>query len=139
MSFTELIHWGVLVVAASVGGTYAWAVRGASTLDDVAAALLTTIIVLVVAIVVLAVAIAVPMAVRSRGRLSDERDDAAEAGAVPWAFSALVVGATWAVTDILTRDAPDEIRTVHILLGSILAAVCVGSVVTLARYRMGIR
>ena len=139
MSFTEIIHWGVLAIALVVGSAYAYAVQEATTLEDVQGALLLGIVVLVVSIVVFALAVAVPMAIRSKGNLSDERDDAAEAGAVPWAFSVVVIGATWAVTDILTRDAPDEIRTVNILLGSIFAAACVGSIVTLARYRLGIR
>ena len=139
MSFTEVIHWGVLAIALVVGAAYAFVAQDATTLEEVQGALLLGIVVLVVAVVVFAVAVAVPMAIRSKGNLADERDDAAEAGAVPWAFSVLVIGATWAVTDILTRDAPDEIRTVNILLGSIFAAACVGSIVTLARYRMGIR
>ena len=139
MSFTEIIHWGVLTTAVIVGTVYAWQAWGASSVDELTMPLLVSIIVMVVIAVVLAVAVAVPMAIRSDGKLADERDDAAEAGAVPWSFSVAVVGSMWAVSDILTRDLVDEVKTVNILLASVFAAVCVGSVVTLIRYRTSIR
>lgn len=139
MSFTEIIHWGVLTIAAVVGALYTWQAWGASSVDELTMPLLVSIIAMVAIAVVLTVAVAIPMAIRSNGTLADERDDAAEAGAVPWSFSVAVVGSMWAVSDILTRDVVDEVKTVNILLASVFTAVCVGSVVTLIRYRTSIR
>lgn len=139
MSFTEIIHWGVLTTALVVGSVYTWQAWGASSVDELTTPLLVSIIVMAAIAVALAVAVAIPMAIRSDGKLTDERDDAAEAGAVPWSFSALVVGSMLAVSDILTRDVVDEVKTVNILLASVFVAVCAGSVVTLFRYRTAVR
>lgn len=143
MSFTEIIHWGALALALVVGAAYTYVVWGATSVDEVTGALLVAIVVLVALVVVFAVAVAVPMAIRSKGNLADERDDAMEAGALPYTFSVLVVGAVWAVLDIISRNAADEamdpVVTLHILLGSIFVAVVTGSAVTLVRYRVGAR
>ncbi len=143
MSFTELIHWGALTIALAVGAAYTYVVWGATTVDEATGAMIVAIIVLVAALVVFAVAVAVPVAIRQKGNLADERDDAMEAGALPYTFSVLVVGAMWAVVDIITRNtngqAMDPVTTMNILLGSVFAAVVTGSVVTLVRYRVGVR
>lgn len=143
MSFTEIIHWGALALALVVGAAYAYVAWGATSVDEVAGSLLVAIIVLTALVVVFAIAVAIPMAIRSKGNLADERDDAVESGALPYTFSVLVIGTVWAVMDIISRSAADRamdpIVTVNILLGSIFAAVVAGSAVTLLRYRVGIR
>lgn len=143
MSFTEIIHWGALVIALAMGGVYTFLTWGATTVDEIAGALLATVVVLTILVVVFAIAVAVPMAIRSRGNLADERDDAMELGALPYTFSVLVVGSVWAINDIIIRNFQDRamepVTTLNILLGSVFGAVVVGSIVTLVRYRLGTR
>lgn len=143
MSFTEIIHWGALVIGLAMGSVYTVLTWGATTVDEIAGALLVTVIVLVVAIVLFAIAVAIPMAIRSKGNFADQRDDEMELGAMPYTFSALVIGSVWAINDIIVRNAQDRtmdpVTTLNILLGSVFAAVVVGSAVTLVRYRLGTR
>jgi 4-hydroxybenzoate polyprenyltransferase len=143
MSFTEIIHWGVLAITLLMGTVYALLARQVSTVDEIAGLLLIAMIVLVIAVVLFSSIVAIPMAIRSKGNLADERDDAMEAGAMPYTFSVLVIGSVWAVIDIITRgrqdQAMDPVLTVNILLGSLFFAVVTGSVVTLIRYRLGPR
>ena len=143
MSCAEIIHWGVLAITLVLGAIYALLARQVSTVDEIAGILLITMIVLVTAVVLFSVIVAIPMAIRSKGNLADERDDAMEAGAMPYTFSVLVIGSVWAVIDIVTRgrqdQAMDPVLTVNILLGSLFFAVVTGSVVTLMRYRLGPR
>lgn len=143
MSFTEIIHWGALTIATAMGAVYAVLAWEATTVDQIAGILLVTTIVLVAAVVLFSIVVAIPMAIRSKGNLADERDDAMEAGALPYTFSVLVVGSVWAMIDIITRSfqdrAMDPVVTLNILLGSLFLAVATGSVVTLVRYRIGTR
>ena len=143
MSFTEIMHWGALVIALVMGAVFAFLTWGATTVDEVAGALLVTVIVLVVAIVLFAIVVAIPMAIRSKGNLSDRRDDEMELGAMPYTFSVLVIGSVWAINDIILRNAQDRamdpVTTLQILLGSVFLAMVVGSAVTLFRYRLGTR
>lgn len=143
MSFTEIIHWGALTITLAMGAIYVFLAWEASSVDQIAGVLLITMIVLVIAVVLFSIVVAIPMAIRSRGNLADERDDAMEAGAMPYTFSVLVIGSVWAMNDIITRSfqdrAMDPVVTLNILLGSLFAAVVTGSVVTLVRYRLGTR
>lgn len=143
MSYTEIIHWGALTIALAMGAVYAFLAWEATTVEQIAGILAITSIVLVVAVVLFSISVAIPMAIRSNGNLADERDDAMEALAVPYAFSVLVIGSVWAMIDIVSRGfgdrAMDPVVTLNILLGSLFAAVVTGSVVTLIRYRVGAR
>lgn len=144
MSFTEIIHWVALTFALIGGAVYAVLAWGATSVDQVAGAMLVAVTVITIGVVVSAVAVGVPMSIRNRGgTLADQRDDAIEAGALPYTFSALIVGCVVAINDILSRnfqDRPyDPVVTLHLLLGSVFAAVVVGSIVTLYRYRVGIK
>lgn len=143
MSFTETIHWGALTITVVIGAIYTTLAWEATSVDQIADVLLVTMIVLIVSAVLFSIVVAIPMAIRSRGHLSDERDDAMEAGALPYTFSVLVIGSVWAMNDIITRSfqdrAMDPVFTLNILLGSLFVAVVTGSVVTLVRYRLGAR
>lgn len=143
MTFTEITHWFALALGVIAGSVYAAIAWGAEDVDQIVGALIVTVIVVVAIVVLYAVVVAVPLAIRNRDNLVDERDDAMEAGALPYSFSVLVIGTMWAAMDIVLRNgndqAMDPVTTLNILLGSVFAAVTVGSVVTLFRYRVGTR
>lgn len=145
MSFTEIIHWGALVLTLLAGALYTGLAWGAASIEQLGGALLVSVLALTVIVVMFALAVAIPMAIRADGKvpLSDRRDDEVEAGATPYAFAVLLIGVVFAVGDILFRGFGgrvfDPMVTLNILLATVFTTLVVGSAVTLFRYRAGIR
>lgn len=143
MSYTEIINWGALVLALIIGGFYAVVVQGADSVEQITGALIAATITMVAVVVPFAIAVAIPMAKRSTGTLEDRRDALVGLGAVPYAFAVAMVGCAVAAGDIIFRSLQDRdfdpVVTLNLIVATMFFSVVTGTIVTLIRYRTGIR
>lgn len=143
MSYTEIINWGALVLALIIGGAYTAIVWGADSVEQITGALVVATITMVVVVVVFAIAVAIPMAIRSDGTLEDRRDAIIGLGATPYGFAVAMLGCAIAAGDIILRSLQgqpfDPVVTLNLIVATMFFSVVTGTVVTLIRYRTGVR
>ena len=145
LSFQEKSTWGTLIIVIGAYGYYCLRLFGGdgqATSQDIAVLFISVVIAIIVAEIVYHVVIVIPFARDDAETEQDERDKFIEWRSESW--GGLVLGAftIMAIGHIVIREAffpPADIMVVaHILIGGMVAAEVIKSVMQLIFYRRGI-